>query len=442
MQRVPPYHQEAEQSIIGAVLMNPELINDISDLISPQDFYREAHKEIYEAITFLYANDQPIDLITITNQLKERNTLESVGGVTYLTDLMGVVPTLHNVTNYAEIIRDKSRLRKLIVQANAITNGAYEGKGVSEIITETESTIDVIMAAGDRHQLHKASDLIDKVHDKFVYYAENKGKILGIETGFTDLDKKLIGLQKKDLIFIAARPSMGKSAFAFNIAQYASIGQKITTAIFSLEMPEEKVLERMVCSLGLINHTKARKGEIEDNDWKGIMQSLGCLKAADLYIDDTTPMKVSEIRSKCRKIKGLGLVIIDHLGFISPEAQNQKNNNINRTQEVGIITKALKKLAKDLDVPVILLHQLSRACEQRANKRPMLSDLRDSGDIEQDADLVMFIYRDEYYNPTTEKKGFAEIIIAKNRDGETGTVELGWIAEHTQFCNLLHADKG
>lgn len=439
--RIPPYHQEAEQSVLGAILMNPELVDEVSDVISSYDFYRETHKEIYEAIYSLYTNDQPVDLITITNHLKERKTLDSVGGIKYLTDLMESVPSLQNVTKYAEIIKDKSRRRKLIFQATSIANGAYEDKSVSEIITETEITIDVIMSAGDKHQLHQAGEVLGKVHEKFVFYAENKGKVFGIETGFTELDNKLIGLQKKDLILIAARPSMGKSALAFNIAQYASISQKVKTALFSLEMPEEQVLERMVCSLGTMNHTKAKKGEIGDSDWKNIMQALGHLKTSDMFIDDTTPMKVSEIKSKCRKIKGLGLVIIDHLGFISPEAQNQKNNNINRTQEVGIITKALKKLAKDLDVPVILLHQLSRACEQRANKRPMLSDLRDSGDIEQDADLVMFIYRDEYYNPTTDRKGFAEVIIAKNRNGETGTVELGWMAEYTQFCNILRAQN-
>lgn len=440
--RIPPYHLEAEQSVLGALLMNPSLVDDVSEVIDSYDFYRATHKEIYEAVYSLYTNDQPVDLITMTSYLKDHKTLEAVGGITYLTDLMEKVPSLQNVTKYADIIKDKSRRRKLIQQAAAIANDAYDEKPVSEIIAGTESTIDEILTTGDKHQLHKAGEVIDKIHERFVFYEENKGKVLGIETGFTELDHKLIGLQKKDLILIAARPSMGKSALAFNIAQHASIVQKVKTAIFSLEMPEEQVLERMVCSLGTMNHTKAKKGEIEEADWRNIMQALGHIKSADLYIDDTTPMKVSEIKSKCRKIKGLGLVIIDHLGFIAPEAQNQKNTTINRTQEVGIITKALKKLAKDLDVPVILLHQLSRACEQRANKRPMLSDLRDSGDIEQDADLVMFIYRDDYYNPMTERRGFAEIITAKNRNGETGTVELGWMAEYTQFCNILRATKG
>lgn len=437
--RVPPYHQEAEQSVLGAMLLDREAIDTAAEIISGSDFFREAHKEIFEAITDLHGKDQPIDLITLTEALKERKTLNAVGGLTYLTGLMNTVPKIQNIQYYAEIIKDRSRRRMIIKGASAAVDEAYGEKAVSDIVSDTESLIDTVTAAGDKHQIHKAKDLIDQIHEKFLFYEENKGKILGVETGFEDLDNKLIGLQNKDLIILAARPSMGKSALAFNIAQYASMGHKVKTAIFSLEMPEEQVMERMVCSLGLINHTKAKKGGISDEEWKEIMRSLSRLKEAELFIDDNTPLKVSEIRSKCRKIKHLGLVIIDHLGFISPETQNQKNNNMNKTQEVGTITKGLKKLAKDLNVPVILLHQLSRECEKRANKRPMLSDLRESGDIEADADLVMFIYRDEYYNPVTEKKGLAEVIIAKNRNGETGTVELGWMAESTRFVNILRA---
>lgn len=429
---LPPNDNQAEQSIIGAMLLDRQVIPEIMELVTGKDFYREIHKEIFEAILDIYKQNEPIDLITITDKLKNRDTLEAVGGITYITQLMNIVPSILNIKAYCEIVMKKSQRRKLIIQANVMLEAAYGDQEIDNIVINTEKALADINTTTSSGEVVKVSDLANATLDKFEFYHNNRGQINGIATGYTDLDDKLLGLQNSDLIVIAARPSMGKTAFALGIAESASL-DKHKTAFFSLEMGKDQIMQRLICNIGLINHTQAKRGSLQDEDWDNVVNAASMIQKAELYLDDTSPLKVSQIKSKCRKIKGLGLVVIDYLDFLLPESKS----NDNRTQVVSQLTKDLKVMAKQLNVPMVLLVQLSRKCEERQNKRPMLSDLRDSGAIEQDADIVLFVYRDDYYHPDSNKKGVAEIIIAKNRNGETGTVELGWMPECTKFVNIF-----
>jgi len=430
--KVPPNDPQAEQAILGAMLLERQAIPEIIEIVKPNDFYQQSHKEIFEAIIELYNQGEPVDLITITDKLKGQNTLESVGGITYLTQLMNVLPSIESVKTYCEIIRDKSQRRKIIYNSHKIIQYAYGDKETEEIVDHAEKAFKEIILSLSPDEIVKASDLTDATLNKFEFYYKNKGHINGIATGYADLDNKLLGLQKSDLIVIAARPSMGKTALALGIAENASL-HKHKTIFFSLEMSKEQIMQRLVCNIGLVNHTKAKRGELTDEDWENIAKATEVINKAELYIDDTSPLKVSQIKAKCRAIKGLELIVIDYLDFLLPESKSSEN----KTQMVSQLTRDLKTMAKQLNIPVILLVQLSRKCEERQNKRPMLSDLRDSGAIEQDADIVMFIYRDDYYYPDSSKKGIAEIIIAKHRNGETGTIELGWMPEYTKFVNLF-----
>ncbi|WP_094549119.1 replicative DNA helicase [Petroclostridium xylanilyticum] len=433
--RIPPYSLEAEQSVLGAMLIDREAIATVIEIIKSDDFYREDHKEIFDAMMDLFDRNDPVDLITLTEQLKLRGTLESVGGIEYLTAIATAIPTTANVKYYAKIVEEKSILRKLIKASADIANLSYEAADeVSYIMDQAEKRIFDILQKRNSQGFSSIRDVLIASFDKLEELYKNKGKIVGIPTGFIDLDHKTAGLHPSDLILIAARPAMGKTSFALNIAQYAAVHANVPVAIFSLEMSKEQLVNRMLWSEALIESQKIRTGELQDEDWPKLARVIGPLSEAPIYIDDTPGISIAEMRAKCRRLKlekNLGLVVIDYLQLIQGRGKIE-----NRQQEISEISRSLKILAKEINVPVITLSQLSRAPESRADHRPVLSDLRESGAIEQDADIVMFLYRDDYYNPDTDKKNIAECIIAKHRNGSTGTVELVWLGQYTKFANL------
>jgi replicative DNA helicase len=432
--RIPPQSIEAEQSVLGAILLDKEVLSNITDIINTQDFYREDHKEIFEAVTDLYEKAEPIDLITVSEQLKLRGSLDSIGGLEYLSNLAGAVPTTANSKHYAKIIEEKSILRKLIKVSSDLVNMGYEAsEEVSLVLDKAEKNIFDILQKRNTQGLTPIKDILLDTFNRLEELYNNNGLITGIPTGFTDLDHKTSGLQNSDLVLIAARPAMGKTAFSLNIAQYAAVHAGIPVAVFNLEMSKDQLVNRMLCSEAKVDSQRMRTGQLDDSDWHKIARALGPLSEAPIYIDDTPGTTAMEIRAKCRRLKmekNLGLVVIDYLQLM------QGRGKESRQQEISDISRSLKILAKEINVPVITLSQLSRAPELRADHRPILSDLRESGAIEQDADIVMFIYRDDYYNPETEKKNIAEAIIAKHRNGSTGTVELAWLGQYTKFANL------
>jgi len=434
IQRIPPNNIEAEQSVLGAMLLDKEAISTATEFITGDDFYREAHKEIFEAIVDIYNRGEPVDLITLTEKLKTRNTLEAVGGITFLTNLMDAVPTTHNVKYYPKIVEDKSLLRKLIKSSNEIIQKSYQAEeDIGEIIDDAEKGIFNISLNRSTQGFVHLKNILNANFDRIEQLYLNKGKITGVPTGFHDLDNKLSGLQKSDLILIAARPSMGKSSFMMNIVQHAAVREKITTAIFSLEMSKEQLTQRLLCSEALIDAHRLRIGDINEDEWVKLARAMGPLSEAPIYIDDTPSISITEMRAKCRRLKlehDLGLIVIDYL-----QLMQGKGNAESRQQEISEISRSLKALAREINVPVVALSQLSRAPEMRADHKPVLSDLRESGAIEQDADVVMFLYRDEYYHPDTEKKNIGEVNIAKQRNGPTGTVELIWLGQFTKFVN-------
>ncbi len=429
IQRIPPNSIEAEQSVLGAMLLDKEAISTVTEQISGEDFYREAHKEIFEAIVEIYDKGEPVDLITLPERLKTRNTLDAVGGITFLTNLMDAVPTTHNVKYYAKIIEDKSLLRRLIKSSNDIISKSYQAsEDIGEIIDDAEKGIFNISlnrsTQGFTHVKNILNVNFDKIEELY---------LTGVPTGFNDLDGKLSGLQKSDLVLVAARPSMGKSSFMMNIVQHASVRDKITTAIFSLEMSKEQLTQRLLCAEALIDSHRLRIGDINEDEWIKLARAMGPLSEAPIFIDDTPAISITEMRAKCRRLKlehNLGLIVIDYL-----QLMQGKSSSDNRQQEISEISRSLKALAREINVPVMALSQLSRAPEMRADHRPILSDLRESGAIEQDADVVMFLYRDEYYHPDSDKKNIGEVIIAKQRNGPTGTVELVWLGQFTKFVN-------
>lgn len=433
--RIPPHNIEAEQSVIGCVILDKEVIPSVTEILRKDDFYREDHREIYDAVLDLYQRAEPVDLITVSEQLKARGTLDKVGGLEYLTSLANMVPTTANARHYAKIVEEKSILRKLIKTSSEIINMGYEAsEEVTIVLDRAEKSIfDILQKRNTRGFSHIKDVLVD-TFNKLEELYNNKGHITGVPTGFIDLDYKTAGLQNSDLILIAARPAMGKTSFALNIAQYAAVHSNVPVAIFSLEMSREQLVNRMLCSEVMIDSQKMRTGKLEDDDWQKIARALGPLSEAPIYIDDTPGTSVMEIRAKCRRLKlekNLGLVVIDYLQLMQGSGRSES-----RQQEISEISRSLKILAKEVNVPVIALSQLSRAPEARSDHRPMLSDLRESGAIEQDADLVMFLYRDDYYNEDSEKRNIAEVIIAKHRNGSTGTVELAWLGQYTKFGNL------
>ena len=434
VKRIPPHSLEAEQSVIGSMIMDREAISIAIEHIDQHDFYHPDLKLVFNSIVDLYSKNNPVDLVTLQNGLKKEDSLERIGGVEYLSKLAMSVPTSAHIKNYASIVKEKSVLRRLIKTGQDIISDSYESKDELEIILNSaEEKIFNIMQNRKTEEFSHVRDLINPTLNKIVSAHENGDSVTGISSGFIDLDTKTAGLQPADMILVAARPSMGKTAFALNIAQHAAVKGKISTAIFSLEMSKEQLVNRMLCSESMVDAQKVRTGSLEDEEWSNLLSGAAILNDSPIYIDDTPGITVGEVRAKCRKLKlehGLDLIMIDYIQLMSGNG-----NGESRQQEISEISRSLKGLAREMNAPVIALSQLSRACEQRADHRPMLSDLRESGAIEQDADVVMFLYRDEYYDKDSDAKGMAECIIAKQRNGPTGTVELAWFGQYTKFMN-------
>ncbi|MDR7869787.1 MAG: replicative DNA helicase [Tissierellaceae bacterium] len=432
--RIPPHSIEAEQSVLGAMITDKEAINTAIEIIRSEDFYKEANGEIYEAITILFNKNEPVDLITLSEELKRRGTLENVGGVTYLANLSSGVATTANTKYYCKIVEEKSLLRRLIKSSNDIMGKAYEDtEDVSAIIEKAEKEIFDITQGTHREGFSPINEVLLDSFAKIEEMAANEGGLTGLTTGFIDIDNKLSGLQKSDLVLLAARPSMGKTAFGINICTNSALKAKASVAIFSLEMSKEQLVQRMISAVAHVDLQKIISGRLSEDEWLQIINSMGPLSQSKVYIDDTAGISLMEMKAKCRRLKvekGLDLVLIDYLQLMTMEGHNE-----NRQQEISAISRGLKALAKEMECPVIALSQLSRAPELRADHRPILSDLRESGAIEQDADVVMFLYRDEYYNEESDKKNIGEVIIAKHRNGPTGTVELVWKKEFTKFLN-------
>lgn len=433
--KIPPNNMEAEQSVLGAMLLDKNAISQASETLRGEDFYKAAHQQIYEAILELYDRDEPVDLITLVDYLRKKGILDVVGGITYLTSLSSSVPTTANVKYYIKIVEDKSTLRRLIKSSSETMDKCYaESEEVPDILDKAEKDIFDISQKAMTHDFEPMSRILERGFNEIERLYNNKGALTGVPSGFPELDAKTSGFQKGDMILIAARPSMGKTAFMLNIAQYAAIKNNSSVAIFSLEMSKEQLAYRMMCSEANIDMLKLRTGNLDDDDWVRLAKCAGPLASAKIFIDDTPGISITEVRSKCRRLKieyGLDLVIIDYLQLMQGRGKTE-----NRQQEVSEISRSIKALAKEMDTPVIAAAQLSRAPEARTDHRPMLSDLRESGSIEQDADVVGFLYRDEYYNRESEKKNIAEVIIAKQRNGPTGTVELAFIGKYAKFGSL------
>lgn len=434
--KIPPQDIEAEQAILGSMLTDQDAVADAIEVLKPEDFYREDNKYIFEAMTNLYNRGEPIDIITVKAELTSMQKFEAVGGIEYLAVLPDKVPLVANADKYIKIVEEKSILRNLIKTANEIeTLGYAQNEEIDNVMDQAEKKIFNIMQGKNQKGYTPIKDVLIETFAELEKLYNQKEPITGVPTGFSDLDYKTAGLHDSDLILVAARPAMGKSAFALNIATYAAVNAKKPVAIFNLEMSKSQLVNRMLCSEAMVDSNKVRTGKIDEEDWIKLATALGPLSEAPIYIDDTPGISIAEIRAKCRKLKiekNIGLIVIDYLQLI----QGSGKKNASREQEISEISRSLKVLAKELDVPIIALSQLSRAAEARQDHRPMLSDLRESGAIEQDADIVMFLYRDDYYNPDSEKKNIAEVILAKHRAGSTGTVELLWMGSYTKFANL------
>jgi replicative DNA helicase len=434
-QRLPPQNLEAETSVLGAVLLENEALNSILEILKEDDFYRNAHRRIFSAILHLYEHSEPVDLITLSEVLKTRGELDDVGGVAYLNSLVNGVPTAANISYYAKIIKEKALLRKLINRTTEIVSQSYSISGdVDEFIDQAERTIFEISEDRVRPSFYPIKDLIKSSFKTIERLYEKRQLITGVPTGFQRLDELTSGLQPSDLIIIAGRPSMGKTALALNIAQNASVQAAIPAAIFSLEMSKEQLALRMLCSEAKVDAHRLRGGFLSESDWPKLTRAAGSLSEAPLFIDDTPGLSALEMRAKTRRLKiehNLGLVIVDYLQLMRGRARADS-----REQEISDISRSLKALAKELSIPVIALSQLNRRVEERGDKRPQLSDLRESGAIEQDADVILFLYREEVYNKSEENRGKAEIIIGKQRNGPTDKVDLAFLDKYTRFENL------
>src|SRR5690606_12253957 len=434
--RVPPQNMEAEQAVIGAALLQSEALITAMERVKSEDFYSTAHQLIFEAMIELGENNQPIDLVTLTAHLQDKGSLEEIGGVSYLAKLANSVPTAANVEYYAQIVEEKSMLRRLIRTAtNIVSDGYASADDITSLLSDAEKKILEISNRRSSSGFIYIRDALIEVFEKVENLYANKGGTTGIPSGFVDLDRMTAGFQRSDLIIVAAHPSVGKTAFALNIAQNVGVRAKETVAIFSLEMSAAQLVQRMVCAEANVDATRLRTGNLEADDWEKLTMAIGSLSEANIFIDDTPGIMVADIRAKCRRLKkekGLGMILIDYLQLISGRGKAGEN----RQQEVSEISRTLKQIARELDVPVIALSQLSRGVEQRQDKRPMMSDLRESGSIEQDADIVSFLYRDDYYDKESEKKNIIEIIIAKQRNGPVGTVELVFLKNFNKFVNL------
>lgn len=435
--KIMPNDVEAEQSVIGSCLIDTEAVIESINTLVENDFYREDHKIIYRCISNLFSRNEPIDIITLKDEISSIGKYEQVGGIEYIAKLPDKVPTTANVNKYVKIVKEKAIARNLINMSNEISKLAFDQTvNTDELIELSEKKIFDITQKKNIKGVSKLKDLlVESVNELEETY--NKGIKKGISTGFIDIDRRMGGLKGSELIIVAARPAMGKSAFVLNIATNVAYKEEIPVLIFNLEMGKEQLTDRIICSQAMISSKKYQEGKLGEDDWNRLAESLGILSETNIFIDDNASITISEIKAKCRKMKieeNIGLVIIDYLQLINPTS-----NKMSREQEVAEISRSLKLLAKDLNIPIIALSQLSRANEKRnsADKRPMLSDLRDSGSIEQDADIVMFIHREEYYNLTEENKGIAEINIAKFRAGQPGTEKLLWLGEYTKFANIV-----
>ncbi len=436
LDRTPPQNIEAEQAVLGAIFLEPESLLVASEILTPEDFYRVSHQKIFACMLSLNEEGKAVDIVTVTDELQAENQLENVGGISYLTELAGAVPTAANIEYYARIVAEKSLLRRLIKTATDIARDGYEREDdVESLLAEAERKILEVSNRNRTGDFQNIRDVLVKTYDYIELLHSRKDEVTGIPTGFYELDRMTAGFQKNDLIIVAARPSVGKTAFALNIATNVATKTDQNVAIFSLEMGAEQLVMRMLSSVGNINSQNLRTGNLTDEDWKKLTMAMGTLSNSGIFIDDTPGIRVADIRAKCRRLKqehGLGMVIIDYLQLI----QGNRRNVENRQQEVSEISRSLKELARELEVPVIALSQLSRSVEQRQDKRPMMSDIRESGSIEQDADIVAFLYRDDYYDKETENKNIIEIIIAKQRNGPTGTIQLAFAKEFNKFVNL------
>lgn len=436
IKRVPPHSIEAEQSVVGSMLMDKDAITVVSEIICGDDFYQTAYGVIFDSVVELFNEGKPADLITLQNRLKEKDVPEEISSLEFVRDLVTAVPTSANVKYYAEIVAEKATLRKLIKMNEEIANECYLAKEPVEAIMErTEKKVFDLIQNRNNGEYVPIKQVVLNALEKIEKASKSKGTVTGIPTGFIDLDYKTSGLQPSDLILVAARPSMGKTAFVLNIAQHVAFKQNRAVAIFSLEMSKEQLVNRLFSLESYVDAQLLRTGNLKDSDWEKLIEGAGTIGRSNLIIDDTPGISISEMRSKCRKYKiehNLELIIIDYLQLMSGSVGRRSES---RQQEISDISRSLKALARELSVPVIALSQLSRAVEQRPDHRPMLSDLRESGAIEQDADVVMFIYRDDYYHKDTEHVNEAEIIIAKQRNGPIGTVTLTWLPQYTKFAN-------
>jgi replicative DNA helicase len=433
-----PYNLDAEQSVIGSMIMDRDAIVDVSDILTKDDFYSAQNGILYENMLELFKEGMAVDLVTLSNRLKEKNIPEDVAGMNYIADVIAAVPTSANAKHYAKIVADKSILRKMIKMCEEVEKDCYlDTDDVDNLLESAESGVyKIVQQRNGGNDFTPIDSIVLNVIDQIEAASKQNSRVTGVPTGFIDLDNMLTGLHGSELILVAARPAMGKTAFVLNIAHHVAVKKKIPVAIFSLEMSKEQLVTRMIALDSLVNSQKIQTGQLVDDEWDKIMESTDSIGDAPIYVDDNSAISVADLRSKCRKLKqnnGLGLIIIDYLQLMSTNKHVES-----RQQFISDTSRALKVLARELDVPVIALSQLNRAVDSRPDHKPVLADLRESGAIEQDADVVMFIYRDDYYNPDTEKKGIAEIIIAKQRKGSTGSVDLVWLQDYTKFANKEH----
>lgn len=436
LKRVLPHSIEAEQAVIGSMIMDKEAITVASEIICGDDFYGRQYGVLFDAMVELNDEGKPVDLVTLQDRLREKDVPPEVSSLEFMKDVMSAVITSANIKHYATIVAEKATLRKLIRLNEEIANNCYTGKEPLEVILEdTEKRVFELVQKRNTGEFVPIRQIVMNAMDKIEAASKSDGNVTGIATGFIDLDYRTAGMQPSDLILVAARPSMGKTAFVLNMAQYMAFNQDNTVAIFSLEMSKEQLVNRLFAMESRVDSQHLRTGKLSDAEWEKLIESAGMIGKSKLIIDDTPGISIAELRSKCRKYKlehDLKIIIIDYLQLMSGSGRGSDS----RQQEISDISRSLKALARELNVPVVALSQLSRAVEQRPDHRPMLSDLRESGAIEQDADVVMFIYRDDYYNKDTDKKGIAEIIIAKQRNGPIGTVELVWMPDYTKFANI------
>ena len=436
MKRVLPHSIEAEQSVIGSMLMDRDAIIAASEIVTADEFYQHQYGVMFEAMVELFNEGKPVDLVTLQDRLKEKDVPPEVSSLDFVRDIITMVPTSANVRFYANIVREKAVLRKLIKINEEIANTCYVGKEkLEDILAMTEKSVFNLLQDRGGGDFVPIRQVALNVLEKIEIASRNQGAVTGIPTGFLDLDYKTSGMQPSDFILIAARPSMGKTAFVLNLVDYISVKKNLPCMIFSLEMSKEQLVNRMLSMDSNVDSQKLRTGSLTDSDWDAVVEGIGIIGGSKLIIDDTPGISITELRSKCRKMKleyGLSMIIIDYLQLMSGSGRGGDN----RQQEISEISRSLKALAREMNAPVVALSQLSRACETRQDHRPMLSDLRESGAIEQDADVVMFLYRDDYYNKDTDKPNVAEVIIAKQRNGPIGTVELLWRPEYTKFVNM------